>query len=195
MAYAEGIFTATVLFDEHPALFAERYRRAPAAWCMELRPYIPARVSFADGDSDEVNVTTSDSGLRISKDGVVLNDAGETAGLRPVLVTLADGRRYLYVDSVDAGDAWETLRVYDLNGAAPVLVPMKQRLTRRADVAEDFAVAERGEPKNDAYADKIFYIMADPENFPMTLLDEATGKARLCQCRVGADGTPDYNPL
>ncbi len=190
-SYAEGIYTATVLFDEQPEIFAERYRRAPAAWCMEMRGYVPARVSFADGSRAEVNVTTSDSGLRITKDGVVLNDSGETAGLRPVLVSLPDGRRYLYVDSVDAGDTWETLRVYDLNGAAPLCVPMKQRMTRRADVEEDFAEAERGEPKNDAYADKSFYLMADPENFLMTLLDTATGKAVLCQCRVGADGTPE----
>ena len=190
-SYAEGIFTATVLFDEHPALFAERYRRAPAAWCLELRPYLPARVSFADGSRAEVNITTSDSGLRITMDGAVLNDSGETAGLRPVLVSLADGRRYLYVDSVDAGDTWETLSVFDLNGAAPVRVPMKQRMTRRADVAEDFADMERGEPKNDAYADKSFYIMADPENFRLTLLDAETGQARLVTCRVGADGTPE----
>ena len=33
--------------------------------------------------------------------------------------------------------------------------------------------------------------MADPEDFYMTRLNEATGKAELCQCRVGADGTPE----
>ena len=33
--------------------------------------------------------------------------------------------------------------------------------------------------------------MADPERFSMTFMDEATGKARLAECRVGADGAPE----
>ena len=68
---------------------------------------------------------------------------------------------------------------------------MKQQMTRRGDVDEDFAEAERGQIKIDEKRDKGFSILADPENFYMTLLDEKTGKAKLCQCRVGEDGTPE----
>ena len=190
-SYSEGIFTTTVLFDEHPELFAERYCREPKAYCMEFRPYIPVRASFANGDSAQVRVFSSDGGQRISLNGVILDDWGETRDQRPVLMSLADGRRYLYVDGIDAGDAWERTTVYDINGAAPVRVPMKQQLTRRGDVDEDFAEAERGQVIINEKRDKGFSILADPENFYMTLLDEKTGKAKLCQCRVGEDGTPE----
>ena len=190
-SYSEGIFGTTILFDEHPELFVEKYCRAPQAYCMELRPYIPARASFANGDSAQVRVFSSDGGQRISLNGVVLDDWGETYDQRPVLVSLADGRRYLYVDSVGAGDAWERTTIYDVNGDKPVLVPMQQQFTRRADVDEDFAEAERGPIMIDEKRDKGFAVMADPEDFYMTRLNEATGKAELCQCRIGADGTPE----
>ena len=190
-SYSEGIFATTVLFDEHPELFAEKYCRAPKAYCMELRPYIPARASFANGDAAQVRVFTSDGGRRISLNGVILDDWGEVYDQRPVLVSLADGRRYLYVDSVGAGDAWERTTIYDVNGDAPVRVPMQQQFTRRADVDENFAEAERGPIYIDEKRDKGFSIMASPEDFYMTRLNEATGKAELCQCRVGADGTPE----
>ena len=190
-SYSEGIFSTTVLFDEHPELFVEQYCRAPKAYCMELRPYIPARASFANGDSAQVRVFSSDGGQRISLNGVVLDDWGETYDQRPVLVSLADGRRYLYVDGIGAGDAWERTTIYDVNGNQPVLVPMQQQFTRRADVDEDFAEAERGPIMIDEKRDKGFAVMADPEDFYMTRLNESTGKAELCQCRVGADGTPE----
>ncbi|MBR1760321.1 MAG: DUF3298 domain-containing protein [Schwartzia sp.] len=190
-SYAEGIFTATILFDEYPALFAEKYRRAPKSYCMELRPWLPVRTTFADGSGTSVKVTTTDGGLRIVKGGAILDDWGETYGLRPVLVSLADGRRYLYVDGVVAGDAWERTRVYDLNGSAPVRVPMARQMARRGDIGEDYAEAERGPIRIEENRDKVFYIMANPEDFYMTLMDESTGKAELCQCRVGADGAPE----
>lgn len=190
-SYSEGIFSTTVLFDEHPELFVEQYCRAPKAYCMELRPYIPARASFANGDSAQVQVFSSDGGQRISLNGVVLDDWGETYDQRPVLVSLADGRRYLYVDGIGAGDAWERTTIYDLNGDQPAPVPMRQQFTRRADVDEDFAEAEQGPIMIDEKRDKGFAVMADPEDFYMTRLNAATGKAELCQCRVGADGTPE----
>ena len=190
-SYSEGIFTTTVLFDEHPEIFAEKYCRTPKSYCMELRSYLPVRASFANGDSAQVRVFSSDGGQRIALNGVILDDWGETNDVRPVLVSLADGRRYLYVDGVAAGDAWERTTIYDLNGNAPVKVTMKQQFTRRADVDEDFAEAERGPIMIDKKRDKGYSIMADSENFYMTRLNEATGKAELCQCRVGADGTPE----
>ena len=190
-SYAEGIFTATILFDEHPRLFAEKYRRSPRSFCMELAPYLPIRTSFADGSGRALNVTTTDGGVRIIMGGKIFDDWGETYDMRPVLVSLADGRRYLYVDGIGAGDAWERTRVYDINGDAPFRVTAKQQFTRRADVDEDFIEAERGPIIIDENRDKGFFIMADPEDFYMTRLNKATGKAELCWCRVGADGTPE----
>ncbi|MBR1552961.1 MAG: DUF3298 domain-containing protein, partial [Schwartzia sp.] len=103
-SYAEGIFTVTRLVDEQPGLFAEKYRRAPKSYCMELRPYLPVRTTFADGSGTSVNVTTTDGGVRVMAGGVAVDDRGEASDLRPVIVSLADGRRYLYVDAIDAGD-------------------------------------------------------------------------------------------
>ena len=190
-SYSEGIFTTTVLFDEHPELFVEKYCRAPKEYCMEILRGLPVRASFAGKESAQIKPTTSDGGLKIIKDGAFLDDWGETSDIRCVLVSLADGRRYLYLDGVAAGDAWERTNVYDLNGSVPVRVPMKRQMTRRGDVDEDFAEAERGPIKIDEKRDKGFGIMADPNQFYMTLLDEETGKAKLCECRVGADGTPE----
>ncbi|MBQ9365798.1 MAG: DUF3298 domain-containing protein [Schwartzia sp.] len=190
-SYAEGIFAATILFDEQPGLFAGKYRRAPKSYCMELRPRLSVRTTFADGSGTSVNVTTTDGGARVIAGGVALDDRGEASELRPVLVSLADGRRYLYVDAIDAGDVWETTCVYDLSGNVPVRVPMNRRMTRRGDVDEDFTEAERGPIRIDEKRDKVFYIMTDPDNFFMSLLDEETGKAGLAECRVGADGAPE----
>ena len=190
-SYAEWIFSTTVLFDEHPELFAGEYCRAPKEYCMEILRGLPVRASFAGKESAQIKPTTSDGGLKIIKDGAFLDDWGETYDLRCVLVSLADGRKYLYLDGVAAGDAWERTTVYDLNNKIPMRVPMKQQMTRRGDVDEDFAEAERGQIKIDEKRDKGFSIMADPENFYMTLLDEKTGKAKLCQCRVGEDGAPE----
>ena len=64
-------------------------------------------------------------------------------------------------------------------------------MARRGDIDEDYAEAERGPIKIDENRDKSFYTMADPERFSMTFMDEATGKARLAECRVGADGAPE----
>lgn len=190
-SYAEGIFTVTLLFREHPELFRDEYRRAPSSYTMELRPHLPVRTAFADGSDTTLKVTTTDGGIRIYCGGAMLDDWGESSGLRPVLVALADGRRYLYTDDRGPGEAWETTRVFDLNGDAPLRVPMKRRMTRRANVDENFAEAEIGPVTIDENENRVFYIMADPEDFNMTLLDEATGKARRCECRVGGDGTPE----
>ena len=190
-SYSEGIFTTTVLFDEHPELFAEKYCRAPKEYCMELRRGLPVRASFAGKESAQIKPTTSDGGLKIIKDGAFLDDWGEAYDLRCVLVSLADGRKYLYLDGVAAGDAWERTTVYDLNNKIPMRVPMKRQMTRRSDVDEDFAEAERGPIRIDEKRDKGFSIMADPKQFYMTLLDEETGKAKLCECRVGEDGAPE----
>ena len=190
-SYSEGIFTATILFDERPDLFRATYRRAPKSYCMELRPWLPVRTTFADGSGRAVNVKTTDGGVQIILGGAILDELGEMYDLRPVLVSLADGRRYLYVDGLAAGQAWERTRIYDLNGDAPVRVPMAQQMARRGDIDEDFAEAERGPIKIDENRDKSFYTMADPERFSMTFMDEATGKACLAECRVGEDGTPE----
>lgn len=184
-SYMEGIFAATILFDEQPELFKDKYRHAPASYCMEILPYQKMRTAFAKGRTGTICVSQSDSGILIKLDDKELNDYGEASGLRPVVVSLADGRRYLYVDALEAGDIWETTSVYDISGKVPVLVPKARHMTRRADIPENYAsLTEDSDP------DKVFYIMADPMHFQMSDLS-AGGGGLLRECRVGKSGAPE----
>lgn len=184
-SYMEGIFTATILFNEEPDLFREKYRHAPAYYCMELMPYQKVRTTFAKNTNSSISVGSSDSGLLITVDDKKLDDSGEAGGLRPVLVSLADGNRYLYVDALDAGEIWERTRIYDISGKDPVLVPMMRHMTRRADIPENYA-----ELTADNDEDKVFYVMADPTNFNMSELGAEDGKI-LHDCHVGKSGLPE----
>ena len=184
-SFMEGIFTATILFNEEPGLFREKYRHAPASYCMEILPYQKVRTTLARNKNSSISVGSSDSGILIAVDDRKLDDSGEAGSLRPVLVSLADGRRYLYVDALDAGEIWESTRIYDISGKAPVLVPMLRHMTRRADIPENYA-----ELTVDSDKDKIFYIMADPMHFNMSELGAEDGKI-LHGCRVGKSGLPE----
>ncbi len=184
-SFMEGIFTATILFNEEPGLFHERYRHAPASYCMELLPYNKVRTSFAKGRNSSIKVGGSDSGILVTVDDKKLDDSGEAGGLRPVLVSLADGRRYLYVDALDAGEIWESTRIYDISGKVPVHVPMLRHMTRRADIPDNYA-----ELTEDSDMDKVFYIMADPMHFNMSELGAEDGKITR-ECQVGAKGLPE----
>ena len=184
-SYSEGIFTTTILFDEYPNLFKEKYCRMPVSYCMELRPFLPVRTLFADGSGTAVKIGSTDSGLLVMANGSELADSGEAYMSRPVLVSLADGRRYVYVDTLEAGDICQRTRVYDITTGRPVVVPMQEWLTRRGEIPENFA-----QLKDDKDLDEIFYVMSNPENFSMTKLDESTGKANQCYCSVGPNGAP-----
>lgn len=185
-SYMEGIFAATILFDEQPELFMGKYRHAPAYYCMEFLPYQKVRTAFAKGKNSTICVGQSDSGILVTVNGKSLNDYGEASSLRPVLVSLSNGHRYLYVDAVDAGEIWETTNVYDISGKTPVHIPMPRHMTRRADIPENYAtLAEDNDP------DKVFYIMADPRRFYMSELGtESDGFMR--ECFEGNDGTPKF---
>lgn len=184
-SYMEGIFAATILFDEQPELFRDKYRHAPGYYCMELLPYHKVRTAFARGKKGTICVGQSDSGILVTVDGKSLNDYGEVSSLRPVLVSLSNGRRYIYVDAVDAGEIWETTKVYDVSGKEPIRIPMYRSMTRRADIPDDYSALTV-----DSDPDKVFYIMADPNHFCMSELGKGSD-VLLRECRVGADGTPE----
>lgn len=152
---------------------------------MELMPYQKVRTTFAKGKNYSIRVGNSDSGILVTVNDSKLDDSGEAGGLRPVLVSLADGHRYLYVDALDAGEIWESTRIYDISGKVPVLVPMSRHMTRRADIPENYA-----ELKEDSDKDKVFYIMSDPTHFNMSELGAEDGKI-LHECHVGKKGLPE----
>lgn len=184
-SYMEGIFAATICFEEAPELFKERYRHAPAAYCVELMPYQSQRLSFAKGRKATLHVGQSEKGLLIAVNGKSLDEAGEARELHPVLVSLADGRAYLYVDVLEDGKVWEKTRIYDLTGKSPRRVPLTTHFTRRANIPENYAPASKDESRH-----KIFYIMADPNHFQLSELDKY-GLLHLRACKVGKDGAPE----
>lgn len=117
--------------------------------------------------------------------GKALDEPGEAWELRPVLVSLADGRTYLYVDVLEEGNVWEKTRVYDLTGNSPRRVPLTTHFTRRANIPEDYALTTKDESRN-----KIFYLMADPNHFQLSELDKY-GLLHQRVCKVGKDGAPE----
>lgn len=186
--YAEGIFNATILYDDYPGLFKEKYASMPANYCMELYPYLPVRTGFADGSSTVVEVGGTDSGVRVVAGGQTLVDSGFKGEARPVLVSLADGRRYLYVDAVEEGEQFERTRVYDISSGAPVTVPLKNWLSRRENVPANYKKANLDKNKK---MEKNFYIMSDPDDFFMTAFNEETGETYKEVFKIGANGIPE----
>ena len=160
----------------------------PANYCMELYPYLPVRTGFADGSSTVVEVGGTDSGVRVVAGGQTLVDSGFKGEARPVLVSLADGRRYLYVDAVEEGEQFERTRVYDISSGAPVAVPFKNWLSRRENVPANYKKANLDKNKK---MEKNFYIMSDPDDFFMTAFNEETGETYKEVFKIGANGIPE----
>ena len=183
-SYSEGIFTTTVLFDEHPELFVEKYCRAPKSYCMELRPWTPVRTAFADGSARAVQVQQTSATaekLTVICGGARYVEPGFARDVKATLVSLEDGRRYIYADILSDDKEYETY-IYDLNGDEPTRVPMERTMTRHAAVR----AAKPGKP-----GENIFYILSDPEDFLMNDLDTPKPLRPLRSCRVGEDGRPE----
>ena len=183
-AFKEGIFTTTILFDERPELFNDEYRRTPKSYCMELRPWTPVRTAFADGSARAVQVQqTSATAEKLT---VICGSAryvepGFARDVKATLVSLEDGRRYIYADILSDDREYETY-IYDLNGDEPTRVPMERTMTRHAAVR----AAKPGKP-----GENIFYILSDPEDFLMNDLDTPKPLRPLRSCRIGEDGRPE----
>ena len=178
-SYAEGIYTTTILFDTYPDLFRKDAQsavllyRGPKAYAFELPAYLPVRLSNSPRD-DRIRVTGGKSGITILYGGEEMRDPFPVKDLRPTFVSLADGRRYLYVDCSQDGVRYET-RVYDMNGSEPACLGT-QPMTRLMTPPED--ASERG-----------WYTLTDPEDFYMTATEGGGFEpgTRL-RCRVGSDG-------
>ena len=101
-------------------------------------------------------------------------------GFRPVLLSCADGRTYLYVEMLWDND-YKNIYVYDIFADEPDLV----------DYTELHFAAE-GLPKDQEIWGQVIAQITDPESFMMAstfqLLSTLTGKAI---CYVGEDGFPD----
>ncbi len=178
-SYAEGIYTTMILFETYPELFKTETQggvfswRGPKAYAMELPRHLSVRLT-ASPKEDRIRVDGGTEGITILDAGIPFKDPYPVKDLRPTFVSLADGRRYLYVDCSQDGVRYET-RVYDMNGSEPACLGT-QPMTRLMTPPED--ASERG-----------WYTLTDPEDFYMTATEgggfEPGTKLR---CRVGSDG-------
>ncbi len=174
-SYAEGIFTTTILFSEHPNLFAEDYGVGPANYAMELQPYLVTRLSDSPRDH-RLMVSGGVNELVISFGGVNLSDPVAVKDIHPVVVGLEDGRHYLYVDCLQEEGNVRMIRVYDLNRPELDCIGV-QPLTLLAS-------------PTDRDDDKEWYVMTAPMDFPATSMEQGgihPAGTRL-RCRVGSDG-------
>lgn len=181
-AYAEGIFTTTIFFSEHPDLFVKNASsdiiewRGPQAYCMEIRPYLNIRLSDSPRD-ERLYVANDKDRIIIEYCGEKLEDFVGNKEIRPVLVNTFDGKKYLYVDYAQVTNNFR-LRVYDLNGESPKFVG-EYPLTRLSTSPQDSA-------------NRAWYIMSDPNEFYMTSTkDTELLPLNQVTCRVGKNGEPE----
>ena len=170
-SYAEGIFTTTILFSEHPELFAGDYGVGPAAYAMELQPYLVTRLSDSPRDH-RLMVSNGYKELVITFGGMNISDPVSVEDVHPVVVGLADGRHYLYVDCLQEGR--RVIRVYDLNMPEPACIGVQPMTLLASPVDRD--------------DDKEWYVMADPMDFTAT----STENGAPVRCRVGSDGRIEF---
>ena len=175
-SYAEGIFTTTILFSEHPELFAGDYGAGPAAYAMELQPYLVTRLSDSPRDH-RLMVSNRDKELVITFGGMNISDFVSVEDIHPVVVGLEDGRHYLYVDCLQEGR--RVIRVYALDMPEPKCIGV-QPITLLASPV-------------DREDDKEWYVITDPMDFSAIVTeDRGLPVGTQLRCKIGSDGRIEY---
>lgn len=184
----DGTYATTILFEEHPELFREEYRRGPAEYCMDIVPELPTRVILPGGRSATVGTYVQSSGLYVTcgpANRTLPNEPTTSiTDANPVLVGLADGRYFLYAaciltDRQHDRLQYHDLHILDLNGH-----DIKDTQKRHWGFM-DFPLGSRGQT---------WQVMANPQDFFMTMdWPEVEGptKPLTHRFRIGADGQPE----
>ena len=176
-AFRDGIYTVTLLFDEYPELFQEKYRRGPLDYCMELMPQMPVRTTLGNGRNISVGVYDSNPGLLIDCGRERFQDTSDMDDARLVLVSLRDGRSYLYA-ACTVDKVYHDLRVFKLDGK-----PMEKKVFAHWGFRD--APVPRQLPK--------WRILSDPGDFLLTMdgSETAAEGSLTHRFRVGTDGLPE----
>lgn len=175
-AVRQGIYCATILFDEYPYLFQDKYRCGTASYGIELPPGLPVRTVLGDGRGATVGIYETASGPFLNFGPLHYQDTA-AGSIRPVLVSMADGRSYLYVDTENAvGDKSQPeLRIFDFNGKA---------ITRQTEPGYSFFAYSPFWEKNR------WNVMSDPEYFFLNPARAEEDK-EVVSFRVGQEGQPE----
>ncbi len=175
-SYAEGIFTTTILFSQHPELFAEEYRVGPAPYAMELQPHLVTRLSDSQRDH-RLMVYSRDKELVITFGGMNISDPVSVEDIHPVVVGLEDGRHYLCVDCLQEGR--RVIRVYNLNNPEPNCIGVQPITLLVSPI--------------DRVDDKEWYVITDPMDFSaIATKDRGIPIGTKLRCRIGSDGRIAY---
>ena len=203
------IYTASLTFDVNGFCFKEKYRHAPAQWCMEIEPRTPMRVFLGDSILNTIEVKGDVNGIHIVRGGAAatghdgLRDKEETVftdpvranGIHPVLVKMRDGRKYLYVDYLVAPTPEDYEKGYD----AQKMTELENRHGLRVydltgseilRVECDGNFTMKNEFVGDESIPKEWFVITNPNNFKLNVTGVPLREAHR-RCRVGADGAPE----
>ena len=113
--YAEGLFTATILFSEYPNLFKNKYFQLPKNYCQMLPLYNANILSFKRGIRNYIQVTLDDKGnYKVLTGGGVAEDQSGLEGIKPPVLVHLNGKNFLYVDGYIEGKGRQ-LHVYEVS--------------------------------------------------------------------------------
>lgn len=111
-SYAEGLLMATILFQEQPELFQGWYTQTAPAYAQPFDAYYPLTTTLRDdGHRDVITVQEENGQVRVQVNTTVKELAAQLTDLQPVLVHMADGRNYLYIDGQCQDTSRQTLVV------------------------------------------------------------------------------------
>ena len=114
-SYAEGLYTAKLLFNEYPNLFKKKFQQIPKNYCQTLPLYDTNVVSIKNGMRNYINVSLNDEGnYKIDYGEGVAEDETGLQGIQPPVHVHINGNDYLYIDGY-INDVGRRLHVYRLN--------------------------------------------------------------------------------
>ena len=162
-SYAEGLFTATLLFSDFPDLFNQKYTQIPEQYCQSMPLYSTNIVSLKNGMRDFIQFETNDSVLyKIScGEGTVEDKTGLQGVKSLLLVHMADDQNYLYVDGFIENEG-RRLHVYKISDDKIELVHNLQ-----------FSFKNIGTRKYETW-----WIVTDPNNIRFDTMEPVGNKNR-----------------
>ena len=187
--YAGGIIATTIMFDDRPELFSEKYKHGPASYCEELTTYPADTVSLHDdgmGKADTIEAFVDGDTFSIVMNGQRVCQRGFFGEnkITPVFVHTGDGKNYLYVD-YGYGSKFGAGRQIDIygidSGRAAFIGTFPYTLRRRIDLT-DTGENWIGQ-----------WIMTDPHEFNIDEQGlEKNGESKTHTAGISENGMPAF---
>ena len=188
-AYAAGMITVTISFDEHRDLFEPKYKLGPASYCEEIPSYELTDVVLQDDGSGmrtALGVYPDSDKLTISLGSKKYEEHFFGGGdIHSVFVHTGAGNNYLYVDYGYASPQMGTgrqMEVFALDGGTPVF-----RGTFPYSFQRTIDLTNTGEHWIGQW------IMTDPYEFNIDEINiSANGQSKTHTVQIGSEGVPTF---